>query len=217
MRREDVSTSVFQAFLMRAIRNTFDDELGEAVSPLFDTLAARPLIALTELLTKDSSAWFDNVTTEPIETKNEIIRKSLEEGIRDLHERFGGELKEWNWGTVHQVEFGHVFGENEILRTLFNVGPFPVGGSHSTVWKGDFRIRSAFKNFVGPSTRQIFDLADPNNTRAITPPGQSGQLYHKNYDDQVQLWLAGAYRKVPMDRERIESAPYKVLRLVPSE
>ncbi|HLE32808.1 MAG TPA: penicillin acylase family protein [Bacteroidota bacterium] len=215
MRQEDVSTSVFQSFLMRAIRNTFDDELGEAVSRLYDTSAVRPLIALTELLRKDSSAWFDNVTTSPIESKNDVIRKSLEEGIRDLRQKYGGELKELNWGAVHQVEFTHVFGENRLLRPLFNVGPFPVGGAHSTVWKGDFRIREAFRNFVGPSTRQIFDLSDANNTRAVTPPGQSGQLYHKNYADQVPLWLAGAYRRVPLDRDRIERAPYEVLRLIP--
>ncbi|HLA69827.1 MAG TPA: penicillin acylase family protein [Bacteroidota bacterium] len=217
MRQEDVATSLFQSFLMRAIHNTFDDELGDAVAQLYDTLAARPLIAITELLQKDSSAWFDDVRTDHIETKNEIIRKSLEEGVRELREQFGGELKEWNWGTVHQVEFSHIFGENTLLRALFNVGPFPVGGSHSTVWKGDFRIRTPFRNFVGPSTRQIFDLADPNNTRAVTPPGQSGQLYHKNYSDQTPLWLAGAYRMVPMDRVRIERASYDILRLLPLE
>ncbi len=215
MRQEDVTTSVFQAFLLKTIRNTFDDELGPTVAQLYDTLAARPLIALTELLQKDSSLWFDDVTTEYRETKNDIIRKSLEEGIQDLRERLGGELKEWTWGALHQVEFSHVFGENRLLRPLFNVGPFPVGGSHSTVWKGDFRIRSAFRNFVGPSTRQIFDLSDANNTRAVTPPGQSGQIYHKNHDDQTPLWLAGAYRKVPMDRGLIESSRYDILRLIP--
>ena len=216
MRQEDVSTSLFQSFLLKAIRNTFEDELGDAVSSLYDTLGARPMIAITEMLRRDSSLWFDDVMTKHPETKNEIIRKSLEEGIRDLRQRFGGELKEWNWGAAHQVEFSHIFGENALLRALFNVGPFPVGGSHSTVWKGDYRIRSAFRNFVGPSTRQIFDLADPNNTRAVTPPGQSGQLYHKNYKDQVPLWLAGAYRRVPMDRILIERAPYDVLQLLPS-
>ncbi len=215
MRQEDVPTSVFQSFLMRAIRNTFDDELGDAVARLYDTSAARPLIALTRLLQKDSSAWFDDGTTPSVESKNDIIRRSLEEGIRDLRQKYGGELKELSWGTVHQVEFTHVFGENRLLRPLFNVGPFPVGGSHSTVWKGDFRIREAFRNFVGPSTRQVFDLSDLNNTRAVTPPGQSGQIYHKNYADQVPLWLAGAYRRVPMDRDRIERAPYEVLQLRP--
>ena len=215
MRPDDVPTSLFQSFLMRAIHNTFEDELGDAVSLLYDTLASRPLIAITELLKKDSSLWFDDVTTDHPETKIEIVRKSLEEGVRDLRQRYGGELREWNWGTVHQVEFSHVFGENALLRSLFNVGPFPVGGSHSTVWKGDYRIRSAFRNFVGPSTRQIFDLSDPNNTRAVTPPGQSGQLYHKNHADQVPLWLAGAYRKVPMDRGLIERAQYDVLQLLP--
>lgn len=217
MLQEDVATSVFEAFLLRVIHNTFDDELGPAISRLYGKLAGRPLMAITELLQKESSVWFDDVTTEHRETRDEIIRRSLQEAVDSLREKNGGDLKEWNWGLLHQVEFNHVFGENSLLRSLFNVGPFPVGGSHSTVWKGDFALEAAFRNTVGPSTRQIFDLSDPNNTRAVTPPGQSGQIFHKNYKDQVGLWLAGAYRKVPMQSDRIETMPYDVLRLIPSE
>ncbi|MBI2618486.1 MAG: penicillin acylase family protein, partial [Ignavibacteriales bacterium] len=62
MRGEDVTTSLFQAFLVKAIRNTFADELGPSVARLYDTLATKPLTALTELLQMDSSVWFDDVT-----------------------------------------------------------------------------------------------------------------------------------------------------------
>jgi len=215
MNREDVSTTIFQAFLIKAISNTIGDELGPTLTALYDTLSARPMIAITDLLRKDSSSWFDNVLTPQVETKNEIVRKSLEDGIQYLRERLGGELKEWRWGDIHQIEFRHVFGENRILRTMFNVGPFPVGGSHSTVWKGDYRIGTPFDNTVGPSTRQVFDMADPNDTRAVTPPGQSGQIYNRHYDDQIPLWLAGAYRRVPMDLDRIEKSQYDLLTLDP--
>lgn len=216
MRQEDVATTLFQAFIIRSIHNTFSDEMGPFVSRMYDTLAAMPLVALNELLKKDSSAWFDDVRTASPETKNQIVRKSLKEALDDLAGSLGGELKEWRWGRVHEVEFAHVFGENPLLRPIFNVGTFPVGGSHSTVWKGDFRIGQPFKNHVGPSTRQIFDLSDPNNTRSVTPPGQSGHLFHKNYQDQVPLWLHGAFRKVPMDRDRVEQASHDLLVLEPN-
>lgn len=216
MNEEDVSTTIFQSFLLRAIPNTVGDELGPTVLQLYDTLAAKPMFAITELLCKDSSAWFDDVTTPAVESKNDIVRKSLEEGIRYLQNTMGGELKEWRWGSVHQIEFRHIFGENKLLRSMFNVGPFPVGGSHSTVWKGDYGIGQPFRNTVGPSTRQVFDLADPNDTRAVTPPGESGQIYHPHYDDQVPLWLAGAYRRVPMDLDRIERQRHDLLTLEPA-
>ncbi|MEX1138405.1 MAG: penicillin acylase family protein [Bacteroidota bacterium] len=216
MREDDVATTIFESFLVRAVHNTFFDELGPSLSSLYDTLAAKPLIALTELLQKDSSAWFDDIRTEYGETKDDIIRMSLEEGIRVLKQWLGGEPKEWRWGEVHQVEFGHVFGENPLLRSLFNVGPFPVGGSHSTVWKGDFRIRKPFKNYLGPSLRIIVDLADENNTRTVIPPGQSGHIYHRDYSSQIPLWRNGAYKRQTMDRNALERMDIPLLILWPS-
>lgn len=217
MREDDVATTIFESFLVRAVHNTFFDELGPFLSSLYDTLAAKPLIALTELLKKDSSAWFDDIRTEHGETKNEIIRMSLEEGIRVLKQWLGGEPKEWRWGEVHEVEFGHVFGENPLLRSLFNVGPFPVGGSHSTVWKGDFRIRKPFWNYLGPSLRIIVDLADENNTRTVIPPGQSGHIYHRDYSSQIPLWRNGAYKRQTMDRAVLERMDAPLLTLWPAK
>lgn len=217
MREDDVATTIFESFLVRAIHNTFSDELGPSLSSLYDTLAAKPLTALTELLKKDSSAWFDDIRTEHGETKNEIIRMSLEESIRVLKQWLGGEPKEWRWGEVHEVEFGHVFGENSLLRSLFNVGPFPVGGSHSTVWKGDFRIRKPFRNYLGPSLRMIVDLADENNTRTVIPPGQSGHIYHRDYASQIPLWRNGAYKRQTMDRGVLERMDAPLLTLWPAQ
>ncbi|HEX9614008.1 MAG TPA: penicillin acylase family protein, partial [Bacteroidota bacterium] len=216
MREENVSTTLFESFLLRMIQNTFSDELGPELSALYDTLASKPLVALTVLLEQDSSAWFDDIATEQVETKNGMIRRSLVESLAAMKSELGGELKEWRWGELHQVEFRHLFGENPLLRGQFNRGPFPVGGSHSTVWKGDFRLRAPFVNHLGPSARFIFDLSDANNTRSVIPPGQSGHLYHRDYDNQIPLWRHGAYKVEPMDRTSIERMVHQ-LNLRPAE
>lgn len=215
MREESVAGTLFEAFLVQTVRNTFRDELGEILSNLYDTLSVKPLTAVTDLLLKDSSAWFDDVTTPEPETRDAIIVKSLQDAIAMLRNEPGGELKTWTWGETHTVEFGHVFGQNALLRKLFNVGPVSVGGSHATVWKGDYRLREPFRNHLGPSMRFIADLADQNNTRIVVPPGQSGQLYHQDYDNQVVLWRNGAYKQQPMDRDRIESMKHDRLVLQP--
>jgi penicillin amidase len=215
MRKDDVAASLFQQFFVNVVRNTFEDEMGERLLGLYDTLASVPLTVMTRLLKQGTSEWFDNILTPERETCDDIIRESFTEALQDLRNLLGGEMKEWRWGRMHTVEFGHVFGDAPLLRSLFNVGPFQVPGAHSTVWKGDFRLARPFINHLGPSTRQIFDLADPNNTRAVTPPGQSGQVYHRHYKDQVTLWLEGAYRRVPMDLQLVEQTSRRrlVLRL----
>lgn len=217
MTKNDVATTLFEDFFLKAIHNTFDDEFGNQLLGLYDTLASVPLNVMTELLKQDSSPWFDNSATPQVETKNDIIRKSLADAVDDLEGLLGGELKEWQWGRLHKVEFRHVFGAKSLLRPIFDIGPFTVGGSHSTIWKGDYSLNKPFANTVGPSTRQIFDLSDENNTRAVTPPGQSGQVFYKHYSDQVQLWLLGEYRRMPMDRNVIERTCHDVLTLEPRQ
>ncbi len=217
MKKEDVATTLFQSFFVSVIRNTLEDEMGERLFGLYDTLASVPMTVVTRLLKEGNSSWFDNVNTPQRETRDEIIRQSFEKAIRDLQGSLGGELKEWQWGRLHKVEFSHVLGEVPILRRIFNVGPFQVPGSHSTIWKGDFRLGRPFANNVGPSTRQIFDLSDPNNTQAVTPPGQSGQVFQRHYHDQIPLWLDGGYRRVPMDRTMIEQSSRDHLVLRPSK
>jgi penicillin amidase len=175
------------------------------------------MVAITNLLYQGNSAWFDNIDTPEVETRNDILRMSFVGGIEQLRGMLGGEVKEWRWGRLHKVEFQHVFGSHALLRRIFNVGPYEVPGSHSTVWKGDYRLAEPFVNHIGPSTRRIVDLADANNTRAVTPPGQSGHVFHRNYKDQTALWLQGGYRTMPMDRYVIERRAWHHLTLLPRQ
>jgi len=63
--------------------------------------------------------------------------------------------------------------------------------------------------------RQVFDLADINDTRSVLPPGQSGQVFSNHYKDQVTLWLNGVYKTRPMQQSIIESTCRDVLILRP--
>ncbi len=215
MRTEDVATTLFESTFLHIVHNTFQDEFGPQLLGLYDTLASIPMTVTTRLLQDSASVWFDDITTPQREYRDDIIRLSLREAIQELKETLGGELKEWQWGRVHQVTFGHVFGQNKLLRSIFNVGPFGRGGSHSTVSKGDFRLAAPYVNTVGPSTRQIFDLSDVNGTFAVTPPGETGHAFDKHYQDQMTLWLNGGYRSVVMDIDRIEKSCRDLLILEP--
>jgi penicillin amidase len=204
MRPEDVSTTLFQSWFIKVVFNTLHDEMGSELFGLYDTLASTPLKVVTEMLNDSSATWFDNIATEVRETRDDIVRKSLVDAILSLKGLLGGELKEWQWQRLHKLTFGHVFGENAILKSIFNRGPYPTGGSHSTVNVGYFRMSNPFKQTVGASTRQIFDLSNWDNSRAVTAPGQSGHPYEKHFDDQTNLWLNGAYRTMPFSRGAVE-------------
>ena len=215
MRKEDVSITLFQATINKLIYNVFHDKMGDRLYGLYDTLASTPLSALSHLLKNPNSEWFDDLNTPPRETRDDLIRKSVSDALVMLKSELGGDLKEWQWGRLHTVTFGHVFGANKLLSGFFNIGPFPIGGSHSTINVGQYFIAHSFKSAVGPSMRQVFNLADINDTRSVLPPGQSGQVFSSHYKDQVTLWLNGAYKTRPMQQSIIESTCRDVLTLRP--
>ncbi|HWP82158.1 MAG TPA: penicillin acylase family protein [Bacteroidota bacterium] len=215
MTRDDVATTLFQAFCTNVVKRVLEDELGETILYYYQEVPAIPLRVVSRMLHEGTSEWLDDVSTEHRESRDEIIRQALENAIKQLQTDLGGELKEWRWGRLHTVEFQHTFGANDLLRGIFNVGPIPIGGSHSTVNKGDYELNAPFVNTVGPSTRQIYDLADPTNTRAVSPPGQSGQVFHKHFDDQMVLWLGGGYRSFPMSLDAVKSRDHDLLILEP--
>lgn len=217
VRSDEVSAALFEVFLSKLTYNTLHDEMGDALYTHYVVMAPQALHVISNLMLTGESSWFDDVTTPEHETREIIVRKSLDDALKELRQRLRGELKEWRWGRVHAVTFQHVFGSHPLLGRIFNLGPFSAGGSHATINKGDYLLSEPFRLVVGPSTRQIFDLSNPNGTRAVTPAGQSGQLFHKHYDDQVSLWLRGAYRIVPMDLDRVREEVHERLLLEPQQ
>ncbi len=213
--KDQVAPTIFESLYNHAMRETFVDEMGDELLAVYDTLASMPLTAFRRLLDKPDASWFDDVRTPEREDRNEILRRAFRLSLTDLQGRLGTDIREWRWERVHTMSFSHVMSAVPALRPIFNVGPFAVDGSHSTVNVGYYRLDGSFTMTVGASVRQIFDLSDPNNTRTVMPPGQSGHVFHRNYDDQVSLWLNGSYKIVPMDSVKVAAQAPMLLVLRP--
>ncbi len=216
MTGESPAASVFEATYSHLVSATLEDELGPELLAVYDTLASMPLTTIERLLRQPSSSWFDDVRTGEVEGRDDMIRRAFKLAVQDLAGRLGADVRAWRWDRVHTVTFEHVFGADARLAMIFNNGPYPVRGSHSTVSVGYYALTQPFRMTVGPSTRQVYDLNDVNNTRSVVPPGQSGQAFHANYADQIPLWLHGSSRIVPMDPARVDRTAEHRLLLEPS-
>jgi penicillin amidase len=214
-RSTDAASAIFNEFIVKLMHNIYEDEMGPETFKDFVFFSAIPYRVTSQLLAADSSAWFDDVGTPQVETKKEIIHKSLLEAISELQQTSGGEMREWQWGRIHQAYFEHPFGKRKPLDRVFNIGPFPAAGSATTVNKGDYRIGEPFMVFSAPSMRQVIDLGKPQIAWTILPLGQSGQAFHKHYKDQTPLWFNGAYHAVTIDLQQIKSKPWERLILKP--
>jgi penicillin amidase len=127
----------------------------------------------------------------------------------------GGEIKEWRWGRLHTVTLQHPFGEMEILKPLFNIGPAEMGGSGTTVNNGEYRLFTPYAMTLGPSMRHIVDFSHIDGALSVIPSGQSGQPLHPHYSDQFALWKNGEYHSMVMDEETIASKSKNILYLTP--
>jgi penicillin amidase len=213
--QEDIATSIFNVFFVRLLHNTFEDEMGSGLFGDFIYYSGIPYRAMSGIIRKDSSAWFDDVRTARIESRDDIIRASFHDALNELAGRFGQGMKTWRWGAMHQVHFSHPFGERAPLELIFNNGPFPIGGIATTVNKADYKLGSPYNFFSGPSMRQIVDLADPSTAYMVLPLGQSGQPLQDHFDDQTTFWLKGGYRTTTLDMEKVRNTGWRKLILTP--
>ena len=215
--KDDVPTAIFEVFFHHLIKNVYRDEMGEDLFQQYIFLANVPYRVTIKLLSDSSSAWFDDVTTQTIETRDNIIRNSLADALQDLTGRFGSDVKEWRWGRLHTLTLRHPFGSINVLESIVNIGPMEIGGSGTTVNNGEYHLTSPYEMTLGPSMRQIIDFGNVNGALSVIPSGQSGQPLHDYYADQVAMWKNGEYHSMPLDESVIAQQSKNILYLIPEE
>lgn len=215
MHVSSVEASIFNAAWVRLLRNTFEDEMGPELFRNFTFLSNLPTRALPRLLADTSATVFDDLRTPRRETRQHVLIRSLTEAVTELRQRFGADMRRWEWGELHRVTFRHPLGEVAPLDRVFNVGPIAVGGNNTTVSNGEYALTDPFGVSVGSALRFIADLSSPDSSYIILPTGQSGQVFSDHYADHTALWQSGAMHRLIIDREAILSAPWKRLVLRP--
>jgi len=217
LKKYDPLSAIYSIFMIKLLKNTFLDELGSDLYKQFLFVGNVPLRVIHKILNEpypDSISLFDDVSTTKIETRNEIIRKSLVETIKELETSLGNDLKKWHWGEIHKVKFHHLFsGKSKLIDEFINIGPFPIGGDQTTLLNTSFKYYEPFENYLGPSMRQIVDLSNIDSSLIIITSGQSGHIGHQNYKDQSLMWLNGEYIDFITTPEKYRNYPN--LRLLP--
>ncbi|MDH4068784.1 MAG: penicillin acylase family protein [Ignavibacteria bacterium] len=192
--QEDRATALFQQTFVRLLTNLYGDELGPDLLHDFVMLGNIPIRVTQALVESGRSPWFDDTGTPEVENRKEILCRSLAEAVSLLTERFGPDTRFWRWGAMHELTLKHPFGLVSPLQSVFNVGPFPLGGGPTTLMSAEYSFNEPFAVTVAGSFRMVYDFAVPEDLRVVLPSGQSGQAFHPNYSDQTPLWVNGAYR-----------------------
>ena len=147
---------------------------------------------------------------------SDLILKGFKSAIKEMKTKWGEDFKKWNWGKVHTIEYEHPLGKVKPLNMILNIGPFSIDGGNNVINKimskpGDHN----YKVTSLPSTRRIIDIGNKENSFSIIPSGNSGNFWSNHYDNQVQPYINGEYRKIYFSKKEVTKNAAKKLLIIP--
>lgn len=208
--------ALYQAVWRHVLANIFRDELPEDYWPVggsrwFD------VVRLT--LEDETASWWDDVTTPAVESRDEILYRSLVDARDELVGRLGDDPSDWSWGDLHTARFeNQTFGQSGIgpIEMLFNrTAPHRVGGSTSLVNSVGWDADKSFAVDWLPSERMVVDLSDFASSTFAHTTGQSGHAFHHFYDDMIEPWTDGEQGPMLWGRRDVDANSTSTLILVP--
>jgi penicillin amidase len=215
--------SLFQVWYWFLLKNTLTDDMGEGLAGqylagLYERHGTFQLPFMIKIMPQSDNPWLDDKTTPQVETREEIVRRSLADAVAWLSERYGNDPVQWTWGRLHTMTFVSApLGRSGIppVEWMLNSRPVPARGDNFTVNAGSFRYSNPFVMVHGSSMREIIDLSDLGNSLMIQATGQSGQAFHPHNEDFIQLWQNVQYHPMLSQREQIAANAEGTLTLTP--
>jgi penicillin amidase len=199
-----IGCTAFHAAYASARNATYSDERNAEGWASFPTMAAFYLALERPEVLGAPDAWWDDVSTEAVESKEDTLVAGIEAGAATLVEALGDDASAWLWGRVHTVTLrADLF--DSLGVDIYNHGPFANDGGDYTVDVANTRGASSgnFSHSSGASMRMVCEAGDPMVRCQVQLPG--GQAHRRptedapnpNYDDLLQRWLVNA----PIDLE----------------
>jgi penicillin amidase len=210
------AAAAYEAFWSHLLKNTFNDELPERYWPS----GGDRWFEVMRNIGADSAWWDDKSTTDAVETRDDILKKSFIDGVAELEDTLGKDPAKWKWGDLHTANFQNgTLGQSGLppLEALFNRGPFPTSGGKSIVNATSWNSAEGYEVTNLPSMRMIVDLGNLNNSVTVHTTGQSGHAYHPHYIDMAEMWANIQYYSMLWDQSEVLSQAEGHLVLTPKE
>lgn len=206
----------FNVFYNALLDRLFVDELPDL--DLLDAAGDRFWEVLRRLWERPADLWWDDVRTEPVETRDETVVAALDAAYAELVQRQGADSAEWRWGDLHTLTFTHqTLGASGIraLEMIFNRGPEPTSGGSAIPLATGWIPAEGYEVIWVPSMRQVVDLADFDSSTWVNLTGNSGHAYHDNHGDQIRAWLVGEQYAWAFTPAAVDAAARDRLTLTP--
>lgn len=208
---DSAAAAYFNVVWATILKLTFADELPDGFKPDGGDRWFEVVRTLLPDREQKDRWWDDRTTTDVVESRDEVLRRSMVAARLELTTKLGKDPKRWEWGRLHRLTLEQLpVGSSDTiapLRKLFNRGPYLAPGGSSIVnafsWdasSGNFDVTSA------PSMRMIVDLSVLDKSRWVNQTGTSGHPGDSHYDDQLGTWLKGEDYEWPFTAAAVKEA-----------
>jgi penicillin amidase len=175
----------------------------------FDGLQGLALAALTGR----APEALERPTGAGREPPAEAAAAALSMALDSLAALLGPDLPRWTWGRAHRGVFKSAL---EGRTGAWRPEPQPEDGDNSTPSVGASRLPWTSEVTHGPAIRHLVDLAVPDSSLAIVPPGNSGDRTSPHAADLLQRWADHEYVPLYLSWPLIERAKESELKLTPA-
>lgn len=230
MHADSPGAAIYGIFHHLLTRNLFGDELGPD-----DSMTWRSFRSLNRgiygpvqdhLFERPESPFWNNIhTPDTVETRAEIIARTLADAADYAQKHMGRSTDDWQWGKIHTYTWRTPTTKMQTHLPLFqrfgawmlskytDRGPYPAGGGFNTINVAGYHRGDGFDVWLIPAMRMVVDFGLDEPLFLVNSGGQSGNPASPHYDDGIPLFLSGKNRQMSYRPENIRRQYENVLTL----
>ncbi len=196
---------------------TFHDELPEEVWP---DGGQRWVAVVTDLLERPDDPFWDDVTTEERETRDDVIVEAMRDARDELTSREALRADEWTWGALHELDLRSNGMGDRPLGSIFERGGGEAAGGGTSVNATSWDAAQGYDVTVAPAMRMVVSLGAVvgafDGSRWIDLTGVSGHAFDAHSTDQTERWLEGRTLPWAFSEDAVRAAAEETLVLTPA-
>jgi len=210
--KDQAAPLIFQAVLRHFALETFSDDMDEPLLMAYLNQTYYWQERVLRWYEQDGSSWFDDIRTEQLESRDDILVRAGRAALAELNKDWGENISNWRWGDAHTVTFFHPFIPGKLAASWIGGGEHPMSGSGETLMRGLYKFDSPYEAKVIDSMRIIIDMADSEKVQAHFPGGASERWFDSWNKNFLDSWLSGEKRYWWFsDKAIAEHAAYELL------
>ena len=169
------------------VRTAIADNAAPGKGAQYESAMAPPVIE--KLLGGRPSGWFRDY--------DDMLLRAFVDALDEGSRIQGRDPKRWRYGTFLNLTIKNPVIHNvPWLGKYFDIGPFPMSGSSTTVKQTSLGL--------APSMRMNADLGDWDRSLLNIQIGQSGQIFSRHYRDQWNDYYIG--QSYPMQFRQVKAS-----------